>query len=108
MESSLAGSQHEVPHLAVLRVDAIEKHTAAKVSREAYEREMGRTRESVLLPFRDGLESAARGNRGRRLPSQCRRHGARAAGSEPAPVLDVMGGVLTGLVTFPLVVFPIA
>lgn len=96
-------------HALASRVDAIEKHTAAKLSPEAYEREMGRTRESVLRPFRDGLESARREvieaavslrdavgvvreqrDQGRRL------------------FWTAMGGVTAGLVAFPLVLFPLA
>lgn len=96
-------------HAVALRVDAIEKHTAAKLSPEAFEREMRRTRDEVLRPFRDGLEGA------RREVIEAASYLRDAGGvvrqrheQHQQLVRTALGGLVVGLIAFPLMVFPLA
>lgn len=96
-------------HAMAQRVEAIEKHTAAKLSPEAYAREMGRARDTVLRPFRDGLESARREVIEAAVSLRDAVGAVREKEEQGRRLLwTAMGGAAAGLVAFPLLVFPIA
>lgn len=96
-------------HAVALRVDAIEKHTGARLSPELYQREMQRAQESVLRPFRDGLEGARREVIEAALSLRDAVGTVREKREQGRHLFwTAMGGVAVGLVAFPLVLFPIA